>query len=201
MTTPMTAAEYETYDEKIRTQAEVLTSLLSAGLQTQDACDAAVRALGNLEQEVQKQLSIARKDLSVLADATATRAATLLAEKFEAADVAAAKAAKRYQQAGRLLGLKTVAVMIGALAVLCAAAWLWVAPLLPSQAEIEFRRAQIVEMEAKAAALARKGVNLEWVDCTVGRLKRTRPCLRSDGMDYSSPGSDLHYAVPYSSRP
>lgn len=45
MTTLVTAREYESYDEKIRAQAEMLTSLLSAGLQTQDAADKAVLAL------------------------------------------------------------------------------------------------------------------------------------------------------------
>jgi hypothetical protein len=196
----MTAREYQTYDEKIRAQAEMLTSLLSAGLQTQETSDKSVLALSKLQQEVQRQISFARNDLSTLAAATAAEAAKLLTEKFDLANEAAETAAKRYEKAGRLLGLKTFAALVGSLAVICTAAWFLASPLLPSHEEIEFRRAQIAEMEARAAVLAKKGVNLEWIDCTTGLLKRTTPCFRSDGERYSVDGTDRYYAVPYNSR-
>ncbi|WP_338805533.1 hypothetical protein V8U11_17445 [Pseudomonas chlororaphis] len=197
MTTLLTAREYESYDEKIRAQAEMLTSLLSAGLQTQDAADQAVLALSRLQQEVHRQISTARDDLSTLADATATEAAKLLTEKFDRANEAAAVAAQRYEKAGRLLGLKTFVTLVGSLAVFGATAWFLASPLLPSHEEIEFRRRQIVEMEAKAAALARKGVNLDWTQCKTGPLNKRRLCFRSDGEIYTIEGTDQHYALPY----
>ncbi|UQI28545.1 hypothetical protein M3M50_16340 [Pseudomonas bijieensis] len=197
MTTSVTARDDESYDEKIRTQAEMLTSLLSAGLQTQDAVDKAVLALSRLQQEVHRQISTARNDLSTLADATATQAAKLLTEKFDRANEAAAMAAKRYEKAGRLLGLKTFVTLVGSLVVLGASAWFLVAPMLPSHEEIEFRRRQIAEMETKAAALARKGVNLDWTQCETGPLKKIRLCFRSDGEIYTMKGTDQHYAVPH----
>ncbi|PVZ41039.1 hypothetical protein [Pseudomonas sp. CC120222-01a] len=197
MTTLVTAREYESYDEKIRAQAEMLTSLLSAGLQTQDAADKAVLALSRLQQEVHRQISSARNDLSNLADATATEAAKLLTEKFDQANEAAAVATKRYEKAGRLLGVKTFVTLVGALAVIGAAAWFLASPLLPSHEEIEFRRRQIAEMEAKAAVLAKKGVNLDWDQCKTGLLNRTKLCFRSDGEIYTREGTDQHYAVPH----
>lgn len=197
MTTLLTAREYESYDEKIRAQAEMLTSLLSAGLQTQDAVDQAVLALSRLQQEVQRQITAARDDLSTLADATATEAAKLLTEKFDRANEAAAVATKRYEKAGRLLGLKTFVTLVGSLVVIGATAWFLVSPLLPSHEEIEFRRRQIAEMEAKATVLARKGVNLDWTQCKTGPLNRTKLCFRSDGEIYTREGTDQHYAVPH----
>lgn len=197
MTTLVTAQEYESYDEKIRAQAEMLTSLLSAGLQTQDAADKAVLALSRLQQEVHRQISSARNDLCTLADATATEAAKLLTEKFDRANEAAAVATKRYEKAGRLLGVKTFVTLVGALAVIGAAAWFLASPLLPSHEEIEFRRRQIAEMEAKAAVLAKKGVNLDWDQCKTGLLNRTKLCFRSDGEIYTREGTDQHYAVPH----
>lgn len=196
MTTPITAREYETYDEKIRAQAEMLTSLLSAGLQTQDATDKAVSALTTLQEEVLTQISAARRDVSLIADKTATQAAELLTDKFAQANDEADKAAKRYKNAGRMLGLKTFALLVGSLAVICTGAWFLASPLLPSHEELEFRRAQIAEMEAKAAMLAREGVNLEWATCETKILKRIKPCFRTDGKIY---GTDRQYAIPYSS--
>lgn len=199
MTTPITAREYGTYDEKIRAQAEMLTSLLSVGLQTQDAADKAVSALSTLQKEVLTQISAAKKDLSLIADATATQAAALLTGKFDRANDAAGEAAKRYEDAGRMLGLKTFAVLVASLSVICTAAWFLASPLLPSREELEFRRAQIAEMEAKAAMLAREGVNLEWTNCKTGLLERTKPCFRTNGETYTIEGTERHYAVPYSS--
>lgn len=199
MSEPITAREYETYDSKIRAQAEVLTLLLSAGLQTQDDADKAVAALKKLQTEVVGQISSARKDLALTASETATKAAALLSEKFDQANIAADQAAKQYKSAGRMLGLKTFAVLVVSLTAICAIAWFLVSPLLPSQAELGFRRAQIAEMEAKASTLTRKGVNLEWSTCETGRLKRLKPCFRTDGSNYGpQDGSDRHYAVPYS---
>lgn len=199
MSEPITAREYETYDSKIRAQAEVLTSLLSAGLQTQDEADKAVAALKKLQTEVSGQISSARKDLALIAGETATKAAALLSEKFDQANLAADQAAKQYKSAGRMLGLKTFAVLFVSLTALCAIAWFLASPLLPSQAELAFRRAQIAEMEAKASRLARMGVNLEWDNCETGRFKRLKPCFRTDGSNYRpQDGSDRNYAVPYS---
>ncbi|MNJ37888.1 hypothetical protein D3C77_327240 [compost metagenome] len=78
-----------------------------------------------------------------------------------------------------------------------AAAWFLASPLLPSHEEIEFRRRQIAEMEAKAAVLAKKGVNLDWDQCKTGLLNRTKLCFRSDGEIYTRKGTDQHYAVPH----
>lgn len=191
--------EYQTYDEKIRTQAEMLTSLLSAGLQTQDAADKAVAALAELQQEVERQIYTASKSLSTLADATATEAAKLLVEKFDHANKAAKEAAERYEKAGRLLGLKTFVTLVGSLGVICAAAWFVASPLLPSHEEIEFRRSQIAEMETRAAFLAEKGVNLIWIKCDTGLISQSL-CFRSDGKVYTQEGSDRYYSVPFGSR-
>ncbi|MCQ4313710.1 hypothetical protein NAV33_17705 [Pseudomonas stutzeri] len=200
MRAPITASEYETYDEKIRAQAEVLTSLLSAGLNTQDEADKAVAALRKLQAEVVGQITSARKDLSLIADETATKAAALLSEKFVQANKAADQAARQYKSVARMLGLKTFAVLVVSLVAIGATAWLLVGPLLPSQAELAFRRAQIAEMETKAAKLERRGVNLEWSTCTVGILKREKPCFRSDGETYEPADRSSSYAVPYSVR-
>lgn len=198
MSKPIIAPEYETYDEKIRAQAEVLTSLLSAGLQTQEDADKAVAALKKLQVEVVGQISSATQDLSLIANKTATKAAALLCEKFDQADKAAERATTHYKKAGRMLCLKTFAVLVVSLVAICATAWFLVSPLLPSQAELAFRRTQISEMEAKASMLARKGVNLEWSSCDTGTLKRSKPCFRSDGDTYTAQdGSGRHYAVPY----
>lgn len=198
MRAPITASEYESYDEKIRAQAEVLTSLLSAGLHTQDEADKAVAALRKLQAEVVAQIISARKDLSLIADETATKAAALLSEKFVQANKAADQAARQYKSAARMLGLKTFAVLVVSLVAIGATAWLLVGPLLPSQAELAFRRAQIAEMKTKAAELERRGVNLEWHTCIVGTLKREKPCFRSDGEIYGPNDQSRSYAVPYS---
>lgn len=201
MTKPVNAREYETYDEKIRTQAEMLTSLLSAGLETQEAADAAVSALNMLREEVQKQTSFIRKDLSSLAEATATEAAKLLVKKFAQANNAADAAAERYEKAGLLLGLKTFAALVVSLTIVGTVAWFLASPLLPSREEIAFRRTQIAEMDVRAAALAKKGVHLDWTECQTGLLKKTRPCFRTDGEVYSVEGTDRHYAIPYNTQP
>ncbi|POD68881.1 hypothetical protein BKM17_26455 [Pseudomonas syringae group genomosp. 3] len=201
MTEPVNARGYEAYDEKIRTQAEMLTSLLSAGLETQEAADAAVSALNKLREEVQKQTSSIRKDLSSLADATATEAAKLLVKKLAQANDAVDAAAERYEKAGRLLGVKTFAALVVSLTIGCTVAWYLVSPLLPSREEIAFRRTQIAEMDVRAAALARKGVHLEWTGCQTGLLKKTKPCFRTDGEVYSIEGTDRHYALPYNAQP
>ena len=200
MSPPTTAREYETYDEKIRTQAEVLTSLLTAGMRTKDDADEAVAALRKLQTEVVEQITSARNDLSLIADETATKAAALLSEKFNQANEAADKTARQYKSAGRMLGLKTFAVLVVSLLAICATAWLLAGPLLPSQAELAFRRTQIAEMETKAAELERRGVNLEWSTCSVGILKRDKPCFRSDGQTYGPEDRSSSYAVPYSAR-
>jgi hypothetical protein len=67
----------------------------------------------------------------------------------------------RYEAAGRLLGFKTFVVFVGSLVVICTVVGFLVSLLLPSYREIEFRRMQIAEKKAKAAVLARRGVNLE----------------------------------------
>lgn len=176
MRAPITASEYDTYDEKIRAQAEVLTSLLSAGLHTQDEADKAVAALRKLQAEVVGQITSARKDLSLIADQTATKAAALLSEKFDQANKAADQAARQYKSAACMLGLKTFAALVVSLAAICATAWFLASPLLPSQAELAFRRAQIAEMKTEAAELERRGVSLEWKDCRSGLLSRPKPC-------------------------
>ncbi len=125
----------------------------------------------------------------------------MLSEKFVQANKAADQAARQYKSAARMLGLKTFAVLVVSLVAIGATAWLLVGPLLPSQAELAFRRAQIAEMEAKATVLARKGVNLEWDNCESGVLNRLKPCFRTDGATYTAQdGSGRSYAVPYSAR-
>lgn len=169
-----------------------------SGLETQDAIDKAVITLEGLENEVRKQASLARNDLSTLAEKTATKAAELLTSKFSLADDAANAAAGRYEKAARMLGFKTFAVIFLFLTFCCAAAWFWVCPLLPSRDELDFRRAQLVEMEKTAAMLEKKGVNVEWTDCRVGTLKRTKTCFRV-GEILTEEGTGYSYAVPYSS--
>jgi len=201
MRAPITASEYETYDEKIRAQAEVLTSLLSAGLHTQDEADKAVAALRKLQAEVVGQITSARKDLSLIADQTATKASALLSEKFNLANKAADQAARQYKSAARMLGLKTFAVLVVSLAAICATAWFLASPLLPSQAELEFRRTQIAEMKIEAAKLERRGINLEWENCPSGVLSRQKLCFRTDGVTYEAKdGSGRTYAIPHSAR-
>jgi|GEM_PF-6228593 len=194
----MNASEYATYDEKIRGQAEVLTSLLTAGLRTKEDVEKAVVALREFQIEIEGQITSARQDLSGIAEETATQAAALLSDKFVQANEAADHAAKQYQSAARMLGLKTFAVLVVSLVAIGATIWLLVGPLLPSQAELAFRRAQIAEMETKAAKLERRGVNLEWGTCEVGILKRLKPCFRSDGKIYGPDAQSNFYAVPHS---
>lgn len=201
MRAPITASEYETYDEKIRAQAEVLTSLLSAGLHTRDEADKAVAALRKLQAEVVGQITSARKDLSLIADETATKAAALLSEKFVQANKAADQAARQYKSAARMLGLKTFAVLVASLVAIGATTWLVVGPLLPSQAELAFRRAQIAEMKTEVAELERRGVNLEWEDCPSGVLSRPKLCFRTDGVTFKAQdGSGRSYAIPLSAH-
>lgn len=194
----MNASDYATYDEKIRRQAEVLTSLLTAGLRTKQDVEKAVVALREFQIEVEGQITSARQDLSGIAEETATQAAALLSDKFVQANKAADHAAKQYQSAARMLGLKTFAVLVVSLVAIGATTWLLVDPLLPSQAELALRSAQIAEMETKAAKLERRGVNLEWGTCEVGILKRLKPCFRSDGKIYGPDAQSNFYAVPHS---
>jgi len=195
----MNAIDYAAYDEKIRGQAEVLTSLLTAGLRTKQDVEKAVVALGEFQTVVEGQITSARQDLSLIADKTATQAAALLSDKFVQANKAADHATKQYKSAARMLGLKTFAILVVSLAAIAVTAWLLVSPLLPSQAELAFRRGQIAEMETKAAELERRGVNLEWGTCEVGILKRHKPCFRSDGKVYGPDVRSNFYAVPHSS--
>lgn len=195
----MTPNEYQAYDEKIRIQAEMLTSLISAGLQTQDTADKAVSALEELKKEVEKQIYSAKKSLSTLAESTATETAKLLADKFIKANEAARDAAEQYEKAGRLLGLKTFLTLLGSLSIICTAAWLIAGPLLPSYEEMRFRRNQIAEMESRAEFLAKKGVNLTWEECNTGPISKSL-CFRSDGKIYSEEGSDRRYSVPFGSQ-
>nr|WP_202033017.1 hypothetical protein [Pseudomonas aeruginosa] len=61
----MNASDYATYDEKIRRQAEVLTSLLTAGLRTKQDVEKAVVALREFQIEVEGQITSARQDLRI----------------------------------------------------------------------------------------------------------------------------------------
>lgn len=197
----MNASEYAAYDEKIRGQAEVLTSLLAAGLQTKEDVEKAVVALRRFQLVVEGQITSARKDLSLIADETASKAAALLSEKFDQANKAADHAARQYKSAARMLGLKTFAVLVVSLVAIGAIVWLLAGPMLPSQAELAFRRTQIAEMETKAAELERRGVNLEWIDCPSGVLDRMKPCFRTDGVTYEAKdGSGRTYAIPHGVR-
>ncbi|HHN2637174.1 TPA: hypothetical protein ACRNZD_006752, partial [Pseudomonas aeruginosa] len=125
----MNASDYATYDEKIRRQAEVLTSLLTAGLRTKQDVEKAVVALREFQIEVEGQITSARQDLSGIAEETATQAAALLSDKFVQANKAADHAAKQYQSAARMLGLKTFAVLVVSLVAIGATTWLLVGPL------------------------------------------------------------------------
>lgn len=201
MTPPVTTSEYKTYDEKIQAQAEILTSLLSAGIQNQDAADKAVAALDLLRTEVQRCVSAmaasVTSQISSLAEGTATEAARLLGQKFEHADQAADAAAKRYQMAGRWLGFKTFMVLFISLGMVGLATWLLASPLLPSYGELASRRAELADMEALAEELSRKGVHLEWTTCD-RKFRSSTMCFRSDGKTYTAEETGETYAVPYS---
>lgn len=203
MTAPVTASEYKTYDEKIRAQAEILTSLLSAGIQNQEAADKAVAALNLLRTELQRSVSAmtvsVTSQISSLAEGTATEAARLLGQKFEQANQAADAAARRYQKAGRWLGFKTFMVLFISLGMVGLATWLLASPLLPSYGELASRRAEIADMETIAEELARKGVHLEWTTCNRS-FRSSTMCFRSDGETYTAKETGETYAVPYSAR-
>lgn len=200
MTAPVTASEYKTYDEKIRAQAEILSSLLSAGIENQDAADKAVAALDLLHTEVQRSISMmtanVTSQISSLAENAATEAARLLGKKFEQANQVADAATKRYKNAGRWLGFKTFMVLSISLSMVGVATWLLVSPLLPSYKELESRRAEITEMEAIAEELSRKGVRLEWTTCA-REFRSSTMCFRSDGKTYTAEETGKTYAVPY----
>lgn len=194
MTALVTASEYQAYDEKIREQVEILNSLLSAGIKTEEAADAAVAALDTLRLEVLDSISTATKNISSLADKTATEAARLLGEKFEQANQAADSAAEQYRKAGRWLGLKTFTVLFVSLGIVGFVAWLLVSPLLPSYEELSSRRAEIADMEARADELARRGVHLEWETCD------RKMCFKTDGAKFTDKRTGDTFAVPYSPR-
>ncbi len=197
------AAEYKTYDEMIRAQAEIVSTILTTGIENQEAADKAFKALDRLRSEVTQNVSALATNVTLQigssAETTAKKAAELLHEKFIEADAAAEAAAKRYRTAGRWLSLKLFMGLIIFLMALGLAAWLLVLPLLPSFEELQMRRDEISTLNARVADLEKKGIHLEWSTC-LDKSNRPLLCFRTTGQQYGDSKNGESYAIPYRSK-
>jgi hypothetical protein len=186
---------FKDFDEQIRKQLDVVTVLLASGKRNQESSQQALIALNNLRSQVVSELTSMREDvtkqITEAGEITAKEAARLLQAKFIDADQQAVAAAARYRNAGRWLSIKVFAVITLVLVIACIAAWLILAPMLPTAADMQKRRDEIVSMEAHVAALKKRGASLQWGTCG----ETGEWCFRTDGGAYGSQGDT--YAIPY----
>lgn len=123
---------------------------------------------------------------------TANEAASLLKVRFLEADQQAIAAAIRYKNAARRLGLKLFFALTLVVTSASIAAWLILAPMMPTAAYMQERRGELVAMEAQVAALKKKGASLQWGTCG-GEW-----CFRTNGASYGTKGDT--YSIPFRKR-
>lgn len=186
---------FKDFDEQIRKQLDVVTVLLASGKRNQESSQQALIALNNFRSHVVSELTSIREDVTKQitegGEITAKEAARLLQAKFIEADRQAVAAAARYRNAGRWLSIKVFAFITLVLIIAGIAAWLILAPMLPTAADIQKRRDEIIAMEADVAVLKKRGASLQWGTCG----ETGEWCFRTDGVAYGSHGDT--YAVPY----
>lgn len=196
-------ADFRYYDEAIRTQADIIASLLTVSTKNNNDAKKAIDALETLRAKLSQDVSAMTDNVKVTiaqsADGTATRAAELLQKRFLHADAAADAAARRYLQAGRWLGIKTFLILLAGVAVIVLGWWLVASPLLPTFDELQKRRDEIARLTALGENLEKKGVNLDWTYCR-DRNNRKIICFRTDGETYTDEKNGASYASPYRAK-
>jgi len=186
------------FDEQVRRQLEIVSTLLGATTRNQKAAQDAIDALTRLQRLITSEMSAMTEDvarqINNSATLTATTAAQLLQEKFVQADKHAQKAAARYCKASRWLGVKIFVFLTGILAVVGIIGWLILQPMLPSAQDIQMRRDEVAALESQAARLSKQGASLEWSTCG----EKGRPCVRIETQRYGP--EDEQYGIPHSGR-
>lgn len=193
------------FDEQIRKQLDVVTTLLASGKRNQESTHQALEALDRMRSRVLSELSSmtsnVTKQIADASETTANEAARLLQIKFVEADAQAVAASARYKSAGRWLSAKVFAFITLVLAIAGITLWFIIKPMLPTAAEMQQRRDEIVAMESEVAALRKKGASLQWNICNTGKNGEVQKnCFRIDGHIYMSPNDDKAYGVPYGKK-
>lgn len=181
------------FQELYDTAQKLLEVALTDELSARDAItnlDEAVTALnrtrGQLEQKLGQISGVVVQTIEAAAETTADKAASLLQEKFQEANRAAAEATSRYKDAARKLTWKLAAVALSVQVVLLGGVWLLVQRTVPSLAEIESRKQTIAQQTATLAALEKQGGKFDTVPCSDPK-GRVRQCFRTDESIGSGP--------------
>lgn len=157
------------FDDQIQIQLDVVTKILAASGQSQEAAKAAISALDELRLKIAANLDALTQSVINKIDASAkegaTEAAKLLQQKFTQADEQAVLAAGRYERAARWLGFKIFIIVTCSAIATLGIALLIALRFIPAREEIDARRQALAAMESRALYLERQGVNLEWGTC------------------------------------
>lgn len=120
---------------------------------------------GRVDQGLRQIPKVISESIGGLTSTTATQTASLLSEKFDAADAAAIKAATRYELASNMLQrrfwMTIVAVNSGVILLIALSAYL----LMPSRDEINEKREELAELKERVADLERRGGRAELQPC------------------------------------
>ncbi|MFP3708530.1 hypothetical protein SB783_31410 [Paraburkholderia sp. SIMBA_009] len=216
----MKSSEHEAAFQRLYDTAN---KILEATYNDEEAARKAINTLSTTRIQLERTINELARDVSSRIDSsaekTADKAARLLAEKFEQADAAAARARNRYESAGRKLTWKLLGGCAVLQLVLLAGAWLIVQQTLPSQTEVETRRqtieqlsqqaselrVQVASLQRDASGMARKvknleqrGGRLEITNCADGR-QSPLPCIRTNETDSDGPITigEKTYRIPW----
>jgi predicted nucleic acid-binding Zn-ribbon protein len=153
------------YDEAFQSLFDAANRILEATERDEATARSAICALEQTRQRVEAQLgAISSKVTGAIeqsAGTTATETARLLQERFLDADDAAERAKDRYEQAAKWLGWKTCGFAVLLQMAIIGGVWLLVTQTIPSQAELDTRRASIEQLEEQASALRVQKTDLE----------------------------------------
>lgn len=168
MTTP--------YDVQLQALLDAAGKVLEATYEDEAAAREAIAELRNTRQRVENRLTDVSQQVTQTveqsAERTATAAATLLKKKFEAADTAADKARQRYEKSARGLWWKVAGLTLILQVAILFGLWLIVQRTLPSQAEIDARRATLERLDADASGLRRQKADLQRQVATMNKKVR-----------------------------
>jgi hypothetical protein len=169
----MTAPSYE---RELQRLLDASGKVLEAAYVDEAAARDAIEALKRVQQRIEQRLSaLARHVEGVIdqsAQRTATEAARLLTENFVTADQAADAAAKRYRQAERSIGLTIAGAGLFTAMLVLISVWIFAWRTVPSQSDIDGRRALIAQLDDQ---IAQKAQEVEDLERRRGELQARRP--------------------------
>ncbi|MBB1634939.1 hypothetical protein A9975_29290 [Cupriavidus sp. UME77] len=146
--------------------------------------------LGELQRSVNTGLDSA-------VERTAREAASLLREKFVAADAIAVEVAERYRGAANTLSKRRWLYFVSAQFAIVLMVGIFAYMLIPPLDEISSRRAEVQRLDAEAARLEKLVSRMQWEKCDVGNGK-VRYCVRTDESQFTGAFGKLPdtYRIP-----